>query len=76
MKQVSATEARAQFSQLVRLAEAGDAVRITRHGRPVAVLSAWPVPAASYSPLAATESLVDFSARMRQQAIDQGLDLF
>lgn len=36
--QVTVSEAKAQFAELIRRAEAGEAVVITRHGRPVAEL--------------------------------------
>ena len=37
---LSAARAKAQFAECVRRAEAGDAIVITRHGRPVAALVA------------------------------------
>lgn len=37
---LSASEAKAEFAECVRRAEAGDAVVITRHGKPVAALVA------------------------------------
>lgn len=37
---LSAARAKAEFAECVRRAEAGDAVVITRHGRPVAALVA------------------------------------
>ncbi|MEM7530051.1 MAG: type II toxin-antitoxin system prevent-host-death family antitoxin [Pseudomonadota bacterium] len=36
--QVPVSEAKAQFAELIRRAEAGEAVVITRHGRPVVEL--------------------------------------
>jgi prevent-host-death family protein len=38
--QISVTEAKGQLTELVRLAEAGDEVVLTRHGQPVATLAA------------------------------------
>lgn len=38
MSEVSVAEAKNQFTRLVQQAEAGNAVHITRRGRPVAVL--------------------------------------
>ena len=43
--QVAMAEAKARFADLIRRVEAGEAVVITRHGRPVAELRAAPVPA-------------------------------
>lgn len=40
MTQVPVSEAKAQLTDLVRQAEAGDEVVLTRHGKPVARLSA------------------------------------
>ena len=37
-QQVSITDAKARFADLVRLAEAGQTVHITRRGKPVALL--------------------------------------
>jgi len=37
-KNVSVAEAKATFSECIRRAQAGDAVLITRHGKPVAAL--------------------------------------
>ena len=39
MKTVGAFQAKTQLSQLLDQVERGDAVTITRHGRPVAVLA-------------------------------------
>ena len=43
--QVAMAEAKARFADLIRRVEAGEAVVITRHGRPVAELRAAPTPA-------------------------------
>ena len=42
MPQVSIAEAKARFAQLVARAEAGERIVITRHGKPVAQVSAVP----------------------------------
>jgi antitoxin (DNA-binding transcriptional repressor) of toxin-antitoxin stability system len=42
MAQVSIAEAKAGFAQLVARAEAGERIVITRHGQPVAQVSALP----------------------------------
>ena len=34
--QIAIAEAKAQFAELIRRAEAGEAIELTRHGRPVA----------------------------------------
>lgn len=41
-RHVSVAEAKAQLSALLTAVEQGEAVTITRHGRPVAILSATP----------------------------------
>ncbi|MFM7631537.1 MAG: type II toxin-antitoxin system Phd/YefM family antitoxin [Alphaproteobacteria bacterium] len=41
MQNIGAFEAKTHFSELLRQVEAGDAITITRHGRPVARLVAW-----------------------------------
>ncbi len=38
MKQMQAREAKAKFAELLQTAEAGEAVTITRHGTPVAMI--------------------------------------
>lgn len=40
--QIPVSEAKAQFAELLRRAEAGEAVTITRHGKPVVELRAAP----------------------------------
>ena len=37
---ISITEAKAKFSQVIRKVESGESVTITRHGEPVAILQA------------------------------------
>jgi prevent-host-death family protein len=75
MSEFSIAQAKAQFAQLVLQAEAGQAVRITRRGHPVAVV----LSDAEYLRLSLAphqrESLFEFTFRMRQQAADAGLDL-
>jgi antitoxin (DNA-binding transcriptional repressor) of toxin-antitoxin stability system len=44
--QIAVAEAKAQFAELIRKAEAGEAIVITRYGRPVAELRAAQAPAA------------------------------
>lgn len=44
--QIAVADAKAQFAELIRKAEAGEAIVITRYGRPVAELRAAAVPAA------------------------------
>ena len=44
---VSITEAKARFAELVRRAEAGEVIELTRYGRPVARLTASEPPADS-----------------------------
>jgi antitoxin (DNA-binding transcriptional repressor) of toxin-antitoxin stability system len=44
--QIAVAEAKAQFAELIRKAEAGEAIVITRYGRPVAELRAASAPAA------------------------------
>jgi prevent-host-death family protein len=58
-KRVSVAEVKSHFSDWVRAAEAGDAVVITRHGKPVVAL----VPAAE----------LELLARLRAAGPEQGL---
>ncbi|WP_299911679.1 type II toxin-antitoxin system prevent-host-death family antitoxin [uncultured Paracoccus sp.] len=44
--QIAIAEAKAQFAELIRRAEAGEEIELTRYGRPVARLTATP-PAAN-----------------------------
>lgn len=75
MSAFSITQAKAHFAQLVQQAETGQPVRITRRGKSVAVM----LSDAEFARLSAarrqTESLFDFTKRMRQQAADAGLSL-
>lgn len=49
MREVSITQARAQLSQMVRLAQSGESIVVTRKGEPVVRIIAYPT-------LLATES--------------------
>lgn len=42
--QIAIAEAKAQFAELIRRAEAGEAIELTRYGRPVARLVGAPRP--------------------------------
>jgi len=42
--QIAIAEAKAQFAELIRRAEAGEAIELTRYGRPVARIIAADVP--------------------------------
>lgn len=69
----SIAEAKSQFAHLVNQAESGLAVRITRRGKPVAVLMS----GAEYERLSAPrEGLLAFTASMRSQAAAAGIPLF
>ena len=69
----SIAEAKSQFAHLVNQAESGKAVRITRRGRPVAVLMS----EAEYERLSAPrEGLLAFTAALRSQAAASGIPLF
>jgi prevent-host-death family protein len=77
MSDFSIAEAKSHFSQLVQQAEAGQAVRITRRGLPVAVM----LSGAEYERLAGRQSvprdsLFDFTTRLRLEAAAAGLPLF
>jgi prevent-host-death family protein len=37
---VSVAEAKAKFSELLKLAEAGEEITVTRHGKPIATIAA------------------------------------
>lgn len=64
--QVSVTEAKGQLTELVRRAEAGEEVILTRHGRPVVRLSATARPV----DLAARRRLLlELSAKMAAEAV-------
>ena len=58
MKTVSVAEAKARLSALLDAAEAGEAITITRHGRPVARLTA------ATQPIQPWQSLADLRARL------------
>jgi prevent-host-death family protein len=73
MPDFSIAEAKSQFAQLVNQAESGQAVRITRRGRPVAVLMS----EAEYERLSTPrEGLLAFTAALRSQATATGMVLF
>jgi prevent-host-death family protein len=73
MSEFSIAQAKSQFAHLVQQAEAGQAVRITRRGRPVAVL----VSGREYERLSAPQnSLFAFTTTMRLQAAVAGMPLF
>jgi prevent-host-death family protein len=73
MSDFSIAEAKSHFAQLVQQAEAGHPVRITRRGKPVAVL----LSGAAYERLAApADSLFDFTTRLRLDAVAAGVPLF
>jgi prevent-host-death family protein len=67
MKKVSIAEAKAQFSELVELAEAGDQVCITRRGKPVAKLAPADRPRQRID-VAALRELTAKTPRQRQSA--------
>lgn len=49
---VSIAQAKAEFAALVSRAEAGEDIVVTRHGRPIARLSALPIQPVAYGDLA------------------------
>lgn len=61
MREVRATEAKARLAELLRAVEYGEAVAITRHGRPVAHL----VPAPDQERARRKEAVARFRARRR-----------
>ncbi len=68
MKSVSLAEAKARLSALIGEAEAGQSVRITRHGKPVARL----VPEEkTYGPID-TDALRRLTETMPRQAVSAG----
>ena len=72
MSEFSIAQATAQFAHMVQQAEAGQAVRITRRGRSVAVvLSGAEFERLSAAP-AARDSLFDFTTRLRLEAMAAG----
>ncbi len=73
MSQFSIAEAKSQFAQLVNQAESGQAVRITRRGRPVAVL----LSEAEFARLSTPrEGLLDFTQALRAEAAAAGMVWF
>lgn len=78
MKSVNLAEAKAQLSELVALAEAGETICIMRRGRPVVQLKAitterQPVDVEALRAISATipmqpESTADFIRKMRDEA--------
>lgn len=72
MQTVAITKARARLADLIRRAEAGQAVCITRRGRPVAKLVAF---TDHEPPTMQPSDWVAFSKAWRQSAQDEGLDL-
>jgi prevent-host-death family protein len=69
----SIAEAKSQFAQVVHQAESGQAVRITRRGRPVAVV----LSEAEYTRLATPrEGLLAYTLALRAQAVDAGIAFF
>jgi prevent-host-death family protein len=73
MSEFSIAQAKSQFAHLVQQAEAGDAVHITRRGRPVAVL----VSGREYKRLSSPHSsLFAFTTEMRLQAAAADVPLF
>jgi prevent-host-death family protein len=73
MPTLSITQAQANLAALINRAEAGEAIRITRHGKPVAVL----LSTAEYNKLQRRhENLTALAARMRKEAKTQGIALF
>jgi prevent-host-death family protein len=69
----SVPKAQTQFAALVNRAESGEAIRITRHGKPVAVL----LSTAEYNKLHRRhENLTALSARTHKEAKTQGVALF
>ena len=55
---VTIAEAKARFSELLRRAEAGQQIVVTRHGRPVATISAPPRPVAASSLIGAMKGRI------------------
>ena len=73
MSDYSIAQAKSRFAQLVQEAQAGYAVRITRRGRPVAVL----LSEAEFGRLAPRrDSFLVFTQSLRSQAVAEGLALF
>lgn len=73
MSEYSIADAKSQFAQLVHRAEGGQAVRITRRGKAVAVL----VSEAQFNRLSAPrDGLLAFTQALRAEAGEAGLILF
>lgn len=73
MPDFSIAEAKSRFAQLVYQVESGQAVRITRRGRPVAVM----LSEREYERLSAPrDSLLAFTSALRSQAAASGVVLF
>lgn len=77
MVTVNLAQAKARLSELLDKVEAGEAVVITRHGRPVANLSRVSVPRQPLKPLAAFRArmprLRKSSAALLREARDESL---
>lgn len=72
MSDISIAEAKSRFAELVHRAERGQAVRITRRGRAVAVL----VSEADYARLQTSRvGLLAYSQAWRDQAVANGVHL-
>jgi prevent-host-death family protein len=72
MFDISITEAKARLAELVKQAECGQPVRITRRGRAVAVL----VPVADHDRLQIDRAgLLAYSAKWRNEAVAAGVPL-
>ena len=76
MHTFSVAEAKAHFAELVQQAEMGQALRITRRGKPVAVV----LSDAQYQRLSAAagprQSLFDFTTKLRLEAAAKGISMF
>ena len=73
MSEFSIAQAKAQFAELVHQAESGHSVRITRRGRPVAVL----LSEAEFDRLSAPrQGFVAFAKAWRARAEAAGVPLF
>lgn len=71
LARLSVADARRQFPQLIQRAEGGEAIQISRHGTPVAVV----ISTVEYERLTqARPSLPDMLASWRKRAADAGVD--
>jgi prevent-host-death family protein len=68
MKSVTAREASQEFSKLLSKIEHGEKVVITKHGRPVAVLSPYQAPAVSR----ARKAAIDRAIRLMEAGLPWG----